>query len=194
VRPYSEGWRTLLPRRKLKKVRPPSSQKAVVRKVRSRRGPRDHGLRLTLSWSQQVFGCAGVSGRCETLFLYAAAQVVDLADEDPYDPAAQSGRRKTRCGIFCTEMDISWRTCMPSLSIDDGHQLRESDLCVDNGEARSHRNRCEVEGPAGPEGVRLLMRVGSLRARLSGGLRETREAVQAERIGAATTLMTTNRW
>lgn len=163
-------------------------QKSGFEKVRVDVVPEIHGLRLNFvlepAWYLGVLEFPGVAKR----FSYTRLlQVVDLADEDPYDPArnpvAENALRDFlhRNGYFLANVHAEPH-------IDDGHQLVNLTFVVDMGK-QARIGSVRVEGPAGPEGVPLLHAVGSLRARLSGGLLKPGKPYSAERIGAATTLM-----
>ena len=114
-------------------------------------------------------------------------QVVNLPDEDPYDPSripvAEDALREflRRNGYFQSKVHAE-------PAIDDDHQLVSVRFVVEMGK-QARIASVKVEGPDTPEGAKLLRSVKSLRARLSGGLLKAGKPYGPERISAATKLM-----
>lgn len=150
--------------------------------------PEIQGLRLNFvlepAWYLGVVDFPGLEKR----FTYTRLQqVVNLADEDPYDPVripvAENALRDFlhRNGYFQS-------TVHAEPQIDDTHQLVNVSFMVEMGK-QARIGSVKVEGTARPEGARLLRAVRSVRARLSGGLLKPGKPYTLERIKAATTLM-----
>lgn len=114
-------------------------------------------------------------------------QVVDLSDEDPYDPTripvAEDTLRKflEHNGFFQAKVHAE-----PHL--DDPHELVSVSFVVDMGK-RAKISAVNIEGPDQPEANRLQHAMGSLRARLSGGLLKPGKPYTPQRITNATNAM-----
>ena len=114
-------------------------------------------------------------------------QVVDLPDEDPYDPSRlppAEGALTTflhKNGFFQAEVHTDTK-------IDDAHQLVSVGFGVEMGK-QARIGSIEIEGPDAPERIKLLHSVRSLRARLSGGLLKPGKIYDQERMNAATILI-----
>jgi outer membrane protein insertion porin family len=114
-------------------------------------------------------------------------QVVDLPDEDPYDPSRlppAEGALTTflqKNGFFQAEVHTDTK-------IDDAHQLVSVSFQVEMGK-QARIGSVEIQGPDVPEKTKLLHSVRSLRARLSGGLLKPGKIYDQERMSAATTLI-----
>lgn len=114
-------------------------------------------------------------------------QVVNLPDEEPYDPSrlpvAEDALRDFlhRNGYFQAKVHAE-------PTIDDNHQLVSVSFVVEMAK-RARISSVKVEGTDNRESARLLRAVKSLRARLSGGLLKTGKPYAPERISAATKLM-----
>jgi outer membrane protein insertion porin family len=124
----------------------------------------------------------------EKYFAYTRLlQVVNLPDEDPYDPSrvsvAEDALREflRRNGYFQSKVHAE-------AAIDDNHQLVSVRFVVETGK-QARISSVKVVGPDSPEGARLLHSVRSLRARLSEGLLKAGKPYTPERISAATKLM-----
>ncbi len=114
-------------------------------------------------------------------------QVVNLPDEDPYDPSripvAENALREFlhHNGYFQAQVHATPK-------IDDRHQLVSVSFTVEIGK-QARISDVEVQGPPTAESARLLHSVKSLRARLSGGLLKAGKPYSSERISAATKLI-----
>jgi outer membrane protein insertion porin family len=114
-------------------------------------------------------------------------QVVDLSDEDPYDPTripiAEDTMRKflQHNGFFQAKVHAEPH-------IDDTHQLVDVSFVVDVGK-RAKISAVTIEGPDQPETGRLMHAIHSLRARLVGGLLKPGKPYTPQRVASATSLM-----
>ena len=114
-------------------------------------------------------------------------QVVNLPDEDPYDPSRIPGAEDAlkkfleKNGYFLAKVHAE-------PAIDDEHQLVSVHFDVEMGK-QARIASVTLDGPEGAEGERLLRSARSLRARLSGGLLKAGKPYGAERISEATKQM-----
>jgi outer membrane protein insertion porin family len=114
-------------------------------------------------------------------------QVVDLPDEDPYDPSRLPTAEKAltkflqRNGYFQAKLQAHTR-------IDDAHELVSVSFDTEIGK-QARIATVRIEGPDDPESRRLLKSARSLRARFTGGLLKKGKAYEPSRISAATSLM-----
>jgi outer membrane protein insertion porin family len=114
-------------------------------------------------------------------------QVVDLSDEDPYDPTripiAEDTMRKflQHNGFFQAKVHAEPH-------IDDTHELVDVSFVVDVGK-RAKISAATIEGPDQPETSRLMHAIHSLRARLVGGLLKPGKPYTPQRVASATNLM-----
>lgn len=163
-------------------------QKGDFEKVRVEVVPEIRGLRVNFILEPAWYlGVLQFSGATKSFSYTRLLQVVNLEDEDPYDPsrinAAANDLRE-----FLRKNGYFLSTVQTETHIDDDHQLVNVDFVVQMGKQAKIAS-VQVEGPAGPEEDRLLRAVRSLRARLSGGLLKPGKPYSPERIGAATSLM-----
>lgn len=114
-------------------------------------------------------------------------QVVNLPDEDPYDPS-RIPLAESALGNFLHRNGYFQSTVHAESTIDDDHELVSVRFVVEMGK-RARIGSVTVAGPDSPEGARLLRTVRSLRARLSGGLLKPGKPYSPERISTATKLM-----
>lgn len=114
-------------------------------------------------------------------------QVVNLPDEDPYDPSRISVGENALTD-FLHKNGYFQAKVHAEPSIDDDRQLVSVSFIVEMGKQAKIAS-VKVEGPDNPESARLIHAVRSLRARLSGGLLKPGKPYAPERISAATTLM-----
>jgi outer membrane protein insertion porin family len=114
-------------------------------------------------------------------------QVVNLPDEDPYDPSripiAENALTEFlhKNGYFQAKVHAEPK-------IDDARQLVSVSFPVEMGK-QARISSVKIEGPDNPVSARLFHAVRSLRARLSGGLLKPGKPYTPERITQATTLM-----
>jgi outer membrane protein assembly factor BamA len=114
-------------------------------------------------------------------------QVVNLKDEDPYDPS-RIPLAETALRDFLRKYGYFQSRVHAEPTIDDDHQLVSVRFTVEPGK-QARISSVKVEGPEPPVSARLLHSVMSLRAWLSGGLLKSGKPYSPERIKAATTLM-----
>ena len=114
-------------------------------------------------------------------------QVVNLPDEEPYDPSriplAENALRE-----FLRKNGYFQATVHAEPAIDDDHKLVSVGFTVTMG-SRARVSSVNVEGPEAGESARLLHAVRSLRARLSGGLLKPGKPYTPQRMKAASQLM-----
>jgi outer membrane protein insertion porin family len=114
-------------------------------------------------------------------------QVVDLSDEDPYDPTrippAEDAMRK-----FLQQNGFFQAKVHAEPHIDNTHELVSVSFVVDMGK-RAKISAVNIQGPDQPEQARLLHSMRSLWARLTGGLLKPGKTYTAQRVTAATNLM-----
>jgi outer membrane protein insertion porin family len=114
-------------------------------------------------------------------------QVVNLPDEDPYDPS-RIPVAETALTDFLRKNGYFQAQVHAEPKIDDDRQLVSVSFVVEMGK-QARIASVKLEGPYNPESARLLHTVKSLRARLSGGLLKPGKPYTPERISEATTLM-----
>src|SRR5947209_9016054 len=114
-------------------------------------------------------------------------QLADLPDEDPYDPS-RIPVAETALTNFFHRNGYFQAKIQAQPKIDDEHQLVSVSFAIEMGK-QARIGSVNIEGPDNPETAKLLHSVGSLRARLSGGLLKRGKAYSPERIKAATSLM-----
>ena len=114
-------------------------------------------------------------------------QVVNLPDEDPYDPA-RIPIAETALADFLHKNGYFQAKIHAEPKIDDERQLVSVSFVVEMGK-QARISSVEVQGPDKPESAQLLHSVESLRARLSGGLLKRGKPYTPARISEATTLM-----
>ncbi len=114
-------------------------------------------------------------------------QVVNLPDEDPYDPS-RIPIAETALTEFLHKNGYFQAKVHAEPKIDDDRQLVSVSFVVEMGK-QARISSVKVEGPDKPESAQLLHSVKSLRARLSGGLLKPGKPYTPERISEATTLM-----
>jgi len=114
-------------------------------------------------------------------------QVVNLPDEEPYDPSriplAENALRE-----FLRKNGYFQATVLAEPAIDDDHKLVSVGFMVTMG-SRARISSVNVDGPEVGESARLLHAVRSLRARLSGGLLKPGKPYTPQRMKAASQLM-----
>jgi len=157
-------------------------------KVQVSVAPEVSGLRVNFLLEPAYFlGAVDFPGVGKYFSYTRLLQVVDLPDEDPYDPSriplaagALTGFLH-RNGYFQAKVHAEPK-------IDDAHGLVSVAFAVEMGK-QARIATLKIEGPDNSESNRLLHAVRSLRARLSGGLLKPGKAYAPERISAATALM-----
>jgi outer membrane protein assembly factor BamA len=114
-------------------------------------------------------------------------QIVNLSDEDPYDPSRIPVAEKTLT-TFLQKNGYFQAQVHSQSQIDDAHQLVNVTFAVQMGK-QARISSVKIEGPDQSENARLQNAVRSLRARLSGGLLKSGKPYTPERVSAATALM-----
>ncbi len=114
-------------------------------------------------------------------------QVVNLPDEDPYDPS-HIPVAETSLTNFLHKNGYFQAKVHAEPKIDDAHELVSVSFVVEMGK-QAKISSVRLDGPDQPQSARLLHAVKSLRARLSGGLLKRGKPYTPERVSAATTLM-----
>ena len=155
-------------------------------RVRVEVQPEVQGLRLEFllepAWYLGVLKFPGIAKS----FAYTRLlQVVNLQDEDPYDPAripvAANSLRQflIKNGYFLADVHAE-------PEIDDAHQVVNVNFIVEMGK-HARIGDVQIEGPADEERAKLLHSVRSIRARLTGALLKPGKPYTPERIKAAST-------
>jgi outer membrane protein insertion porin family len=114
-------------------------------------------------------------------------QVVNLPDEDPYDPA-RIPIAETALMDFLHRNGYYQAKVHAEPKIDDARELVGVSFVVETGK-QARISSVNIEGLDNPESARLMHAVKSLRARLSGGLLKSGKPYTPERISEATKLM-----
>jgi outer membrane protein assembly factor BamA len=113
--------------------------------------------------------------------------VVDLPDEDPFDPSRLPSAEEA-LATFLHKNGFFHAKLRTDTKIDDAHQLVSVRFAVEMGK-QARIGSLEIIGPAAAERAHLHHSVQSLRARLSGGLLKPGKVYDQERIKEATTLL-----
>ena len=150
--------------------------------------PEINGLRIDFLLEPAYYlGVVDFPGLTKTFSYTRLLQVVDLSDEDPYDPSRLPTAEAAltnflhRNGYFQSKVHAEPK-------IDDTHQIVSVAFHVELGK-QAKIGSVTVEGPPHPESARLLHTVESLRARLTGALLKKGKPYTPSRITAATTAM-----
>jgi outer membrane protein insertion porin family len=158
------------------------------RNVQVSMAPDISGLRVNFLLEPPYYlGVVDFPGAGKSFSYTRLLQVVDFADEDPYDPSrlpSAEGALMTflhKNGFFQAQVHAEPQ-------IDDAHQLVSISFRVEMGR-QARIGSIEIEGPEAPERTKLLHSVRSLRARLSGGLLKPGQVYDPERMSAAITLI-----
>lgn len=156
--------------------------------VRVQVDPDITGLRVSFLLEPAYYlGVVDFPGAAKYFSYTTLLQVVDLPDEDPYDPSRIPIAEKAlsdflrQHGYFQSKVHAEPR-------IDDDHQIVGVNFAVEIGK-QARISSVRLDGPDQPESARLLHAVRSLRARLSGGLLKPGKPYTRERLNAASTLM-----
>jgi outer membrane protein insertion porin family len=114
-------------------------------------------------------------------------QVVNLPDEDPYDPSRIPIAEKALVN-FLHERGYFQAKVHAEPKIDDDHQLVSVSFAVEMGK-QARISSVRLDGPDQSESARLAHAVRSLRARLTGGLLKPGKPYSRERLNEASNLM-----
>lgn len=164
-------------------------QKGKFEKVTVNVIPDTSGLRLNFLLEPAYYvGMVNFEGVAKSSFSHTRLlQVVNLQEEDPYDPAriplAEGAlvRFLQRDGYFRAKVDVV-------LEIDDSHELVNVNFKVALGK-QARIGSVIVKGPADSEQTWLLHKTRSLRARFTGGLLKPGKPYSEARIKAAASLI-----
>ncbi len=184
----------------VQKVHEPYSQSQVEDSIRAlqRMGnfpkvnvevvPNPSGLRLDFLLEPAYYlGVLDFPGAIKQFSYTRLMEVVDLADEDPYDsdrlPLSEQALQE-----FLKTNGYFRATVRSHAEIDDAHQLVNIAFAVTLGK-QARVDKVSIEGPDQPETATLLHTVRSLRARLTGALLKPGRPYNADRLKAATALI-----
>jgi len=150
--------------------------------------PEVTGLRVNFLLEPAYFlGIVDFPGSGKYFAYTRLLQVVNLPDEDPYDPSRiPVGEKAMRDFLHKNGYFLARVHAEPE--IDDSHQLVNVRFVIEMGK-QARISTVKVDGPSVPLNGRLLRSVNSLRARLSGGLLKPGKPYSPSRIKAATALM-----
>jgi outer membrane protein insertion porin family len=180
VAPYSED--------KIQATAEALKQAGGFAQVRVNVEPEVSGLRINfLLESAYYLGVVEFPGVGKYFAYTRLVQVVNLPDEDPYDPSRVPIAENALTDFLYKNGYFQAKVHAES-KIDDDHQLVGVSFVVEMGK-QARVSSVKVEGPDNPESARLLRTVKSLRARLSGGLLKSGKPYSPERISAAEKLM-----
>jgi outer membrane protein insertion porin family len=150
--------------------------------------PDTSGLRIDFILEPAYYlGMVNFKGITNVLSYARMLQVVDLQDEDPYNPAripvaeAALVHFLQQNGFFQAQVSVESQ-------IDDANQLVNVTFSAITGK-QARIGSVEIHGPAGSEQAWLLHKARSLRARFNGGLLKPGKPYTPERIKAATSLI-----
>ncbi len=184
----------------VQKVHQPYSQSQVEDSIRAlqRAGnfpkvnvevvPNPSGLRLDFLLEPAYYlGILDFPGAVKQFSYTRLMEVVDLADEDPYDPDRLPFSEQALQEFLKTNGYFR-ATVYSHADIDDEHQLVNLTFTVALGK-QARIAKVNIEGPDQRETASLLRTVRSLRARLTGALLKPGRPYTAERLKAATALI-----
>ena len=146
------------------------------------------GLRIRFLLEPAYYlGVVDFSGVAKSFSYTHLLQVVDLPDEDPFDPSRLPTAQEALT-TFLHGNGFFQAKVHTDAKIDDAHRLVSVSFSVEMGR-QARIGSLEIVGPAVAERAKLHHSVRSLRARLSGGCLKPGKVYDRERISAATTLL-----
>ena len=146
------------------------------------------GLRISFLLEPAYYlGIVDFSGVAKSFSYTHLLQVVDLPDEDPFDPSRLPTAEEALT-TFLHANGFFQAKVHTDAKIDDAHRLVSVSFSVEMGR-QARIGSLEIVGPAVAERAKLHHSVRSLRARLSGGCLKPGKVYDRERISAATTLL-----
>jgi outer membrane protein assembly factor BamA len=146
------------------------------------------GLRISFLLEPAYYlGIVDFSGVAKSFSYTHLLQVVDLPDEDPFDPSRLPTAQEALT-TFLHGNGFFQAKVHTDAKIDDAHRLVSVSFSVEMGR-QARIGSLEIVGPAAAERAKLHHSVRSLRARLSGGCLKPGKVYDRERISAATTLL-----
>ena len=150
--------------------------------------PQIHGLQVNFILEPAWYlGVLDFPGAAKNFSYTRLLQVVDLEDEDPYDPA-HIATAASQLQEFLKSNGYFLSTVHPETQIDDDHQIVNVRFVVVLGK-QARIGSVTIEGPSESEAAHLVHSLRSLRARLSGGLLKPGKPYSAPRIDGAAALM-----
>jgi outer membrane protein insertion porin family len=150
--------------------------------------PEIHGLQVNFILEPAWYlGVLDFPGATKNFSYTRLLQVVNLQDEDPYDPA-RIATAANELLQFLKSNGYFLSTVHAETQIDDDHQIVNVKFVVNLGK-QARIGSVTVEGPSEPEAAHLVRSLRSPRARLSGGQLKSGKPYSAPRIDAATALM-----
>ena len=150
--------------------------------------PDSSGLRISFLLEPAYYlGVVAFSGVGKSFSYTRLLQVVDLPDEDPFDPSRLPIAEEALT-TFLRKNGFFQAKVHADTKIDDAHELVSVNFGVEMGK-QARIGSLEIVGPDTAERAKLHHSVQSLRARLSGGLLKPGKVYDRERITAATTLL-----
>ncbi|MGA8439428.1 MAG: POTRA domain-containing protein [Candidatus Sulfotelmatobacter sp.] len=150
--------------------------------------PDSSGLRISFLLEPAYYLAAvNFSGVGKSFSYTRLLQVVDLPDEDPFDPSRLPTAEEALT-TFLHKNGFFRAKVQTDTKIDDVHQLVSISFAVEMGK-QARIGSLEIVGPSRAERAKLHHSVQSLRARLSGGLLKPGKVYDRERMSAATTLL-----
>ena len=157
-------------------------------KVQVRVVPDSSGLHISFLLEPAYYlGVVDFSGVGKSFSYTRLLQVVDLPDEDPFDPSRLPSAEEA-LATFLHKNGFFHAKLRTDTKIDEAHQLVSVRFAVEMGK-QARIGSLEIIGPAAAERAHLHHSVQSLRARLSGGLLKPGKVYDQERIKEATTLL-----
>jgi outer membrane protein assembly factor BamA len=157
-------------------------------KVRVNIAPDVSGLRVNFLLEPAYYlGVVDFPGIGKYFSYTRLLQVVDLPDEDPYDPS-RVPQAEAALKSFLQRQGYFQATVHAEPKIDDEHQLVSVNFIVEMGK-QARISAIKIEGPDNPESAELRQSVRSLRARLTGGLLKSGKPYDSARTSAAAAIM-----
>lgn len=146
------------------------------------------GLRVSFLLEPAYYlGIVEFPGAAKYFTYTSLLQVVNLPDEDPYDPSRLPVAERALIN-FLHQHGYFQSKVHSQPKIDDDHQIVNVDFVVELGK-RARISSVSLEGTDQPESARLLHAVQSLHARLSGGLLKPGKTYSLKHLDEAMTLM-----
>ena len=156
--------------------------------VRVNVDPDIKGLRVSFLLEPAYYlGVIDFPGATKYFSYTTLLQVVNLPDEDAYDPSRIPIAERALLNLL-HEQGYFQSSVHAEPKMDDDHQLVSVRFAVAMGK-QARISSVTFDGPDQPQSVRLARAVRSLRARLSGGLLKPGKPYSRERLSEASTLM-----
>jgi outer membrane protein assembly factor BamA len=150
--------------------------------------PQISGLRVSFLLEPAYYlGIVDFPGAMKRFSYTRLLQVVDLPDEDPYDPA-RIPIAENELRDFLHRHGYFQSTVHGTRTIDDDHQIVNISFAIALGK-QARIASVRIDGPDQSEDTHLLHEVRSLRARLSGALLKPGKTYNPSRLNAASSLI-----